>query len=57
MWSEMEEIRAFRSLGGSNSERLSSGQGDAPAGGPGGGIATWYKDNNADTKNETGGDR
>jgi hypothetical protein len=56
MWSEMEEIMEFRSLGYSNAERLSSGQGDTPAGGPGGGIATWYKDDADETNGEQGGD-
>ena len=44
MWAEMEEIMKFRSLGYSDAGRLSPGEGDAPTGGPGGGIATWYKD-------------
>jgi len=52
MWSEMEEIREFRSPGGSESERLASGRGDAPAGGPGGGIATWHKASSGDERGD-----
>ena len=48
MWTEMEEIMKFRSLGYSDAGRLSPGEGDAPTGGPGGGIATWYKDGEPD---------
>ena len=48
MWAEMEEIMKFRSLGYSDAGRLSPGEGDAPTGGPGGGIATWYKDGEPD---------
>ena len=48
MWAEMEEIMKFRSLGYSDAGRLSPGEGDAPTGGPGGGIATWYKDGERD---------
>jgi galactonate dehydratase len=48
MWSEMEEIRKFRSLGASETERVSAGRGDAPTAGPGGGIATWHKDDGRD---------
>jgi len=48
MWTEMEEIMKFRSLGYSDAGRLSFGEGDAPAGGPGGGIATWCKDGEPD---------
>ena len=48
MGAEMEEIMKFRSLGYSDAGRLSPGEGDAPTGGPGGGIATWYKDGEPD---------
>ena len=48
MWTEMEEIMKFRSLGYSDAGQLSPGEGDAPTGGPGGGIATWYKDGEPD---------
>ena len=48
MLAEMEEIMKFRSLGYSDAGRLSPGEGDAPTGGPGGGIATWYKDGEPD---------
>ena len=48
MWAEMEEIMKFRSLGYSDAGRLSPGEGDAPIGGPGSGIATWYKDGEPD---------
>ncbi len=48
MWTEMEEIMKFRSLGYSDAGRLSPGEGDAPTGGPGGGIATWCKDGEPD---------
>ena len=48
MWTEMEEIMKFRSLGYSDAGRLSPGENDAPTGGPGGGIATWYKDGEPD---------
>jgi len=47
MWTEMEEIMDFRSQGSPISERLTSGEGDSPTGGPGGGIATCYKDDEA----------
>ena len=57
MWSEMEEIMEFRFLGYSDAERLSSGQGDTPTGGPGGGIATWYKNGDSAAKDEKRGDR
>ncbi|MDP6666805.1 MAG: mandelate racemase/muconate lactonizing enzyme family protein [Dehalococcoidia bacterium] len=43
MWADMEEIREFRSLGSSSVDRPVAGTGDAPTGGPGGGIATWYQ--------------
>jgi len=33
----------FRSQGTLISERLTSGAGDSPTDGPGGGIATWFK--------------
>jgi hypothetical protein len=44
MWREMEEITDFRAQGSPISERLTTGDGDSPTAGPGGGIATWFKD-------------
>ncbi len=52
MWTEMEEIMKFRSLGYSDAGRLSPGENDAPTGGPGGGIATWYKDGEPDKRGD-----
>jgi hypothetical protein len=56
MWAEMEEIMDFRSQGSPISERLTTGEGKSPTGGPGGGIATWFKDDedSAEFGNDTG---
>jgi hypothetical protein len=53
MWTEMEEIMDFRSQGSPISERLTTGVGDSPTGGPGGGIANCYQD---DDSSEDSGD-
>ena len=44
MWTEMEEIMDFRAQGTPIADRLTTGEGDSPTGGPGGGIATWFKE-------------
>jgi hypothetical protein len=54
MWGEMEEIIDFRSQGSPISERLTRGEGDSPTGGPGGGVATWFKDDESSDDGEGG---
>ncbi|HJP28064.1 MAG TPA: mandelate racemase/muconate lactonizing enzyme family protein, partial [Dehalococcoidia bacterium] len=56
MWSEMETIADFRSPSTPIVERLMTGEGDSPTGGPGGGIATWFRDDKS-CESESGDER